>query len=179
MVDGVSAPSCRRAAGCIRLVDAGGAKVRTASAVRGIRETTGGRGDSRGGGSRGGFRGAGAGRRWDAVNGAVPVLLGVVEAFADGDGAEAVAEERLEHVVGQVVDGLVDGVMLNLEPLGVGRRHALHIVVPDVLGILNEIGAVMEVALSVKVEVGDVVAEIVEVAFTGGVASRVGRSGGF
>lgn len=142
------------------------ARGRTRSASSCFRHPT----DSSGGGSRRRRR-----RLRLAADRAVPVFLGIAKALAHGDGAKAVAKERLEHVPRQVVDGLVDGVVLDLEPLGVGRVLALDGIVPNLLGRLDEVGRVVEVALGVQVEVGDVVAEVVEPRVRRGVAGRVRR----
>lgn len=174
MVGGVAAPAGGGTARGAGLVDAGReAEVGAAAAVCGRREGSCGRsdGDGEGGGSGAGGGRAGAGR--GIADGAVPVLLGVAEALSDSDGLEAVAEKGLEHVVCQVVDGLVDRIVLDLQPLGVGGVLAFHVVIPDVLGVLNELWAVMKVALSVQVEVGDVVAKVIQVAFTSGVTGGV------
>ena len=50
--------------------------------------------------------------------------------------------------------------MTNLEPLVAGSRTAGDVAQENVLGVLDQSGAVVFVVISVNVEVGDVVAKI-------------------
>lgn len=122
-----------------------------------------------------GCRGGRDGRRAGAW-GAVPVLLGVAETLADGDGLEAAREEGVEHVARQIVHGLVDGVVLDLQPLGRLGVLANDGIVPDVLGNLDLAAIVMQVALGIEVEVGNMISKVAEPAVCRAVAGGIRRA---
>ena len=128
--------------------------------------------------SRSGSRGSSrrARPRTGAGPGSVPVLLRIAETLADGDGTVAVADERLEHVFGQVVDDLPVDVVLDVKEAVDARVGGVDGVVPDVLAGLNLVGLGVQVTLGVEVKVGDVVAQVVHYLLAECRAAGVGRA---
>jgi hypothetical protein len=68
--------------------------------------------------------------------------------------------DLLEHVLGEVVDGLVVDVVPDGQCIKVRRAMTGKEVVYNVLGGLDEIRAVVKVILRVQVKVDDVVSKI-------------------
>jgi hypothetical protein len=94
---------------------------------------------------------------------AVPVGNRVAEALTNGDTLVSHIGDGLEHVLSQVVGGLLVDIMLNVEESGasLSRRSALSDVSKEpILGVLDQVGAVLFVVIGVDVEVDDVVTEV-------------------
>jgi hypothetical protein len=71
---------------------------------------------------------------------------------------------------------LIDGVVLDAKPLGSAWVATFDIGIPDILGLLDCVGVIVQIALGVKVKVGDMVAEISQPLVGSSVAGRVRRA---
>jgi hypothetical protein len=100
----------------------------------------------------------------------VPVFFGILEAFADCYAAEVVADKGLEHVLCEVVHGLIHGVVLDVKPFVTRRGLSLHGGIPNLLRRRDSIRAIVQITLSVQVEVGDMVSQLAQPCICGGVA---------
>jgi len=87
-----------------------------------------------------------------------------------------VADERLEHVLGQVVDDLPVDVVLDVQEAVDVRVGGVDGAVPDVLADLDLVGLGVQVTLGVEVEVGDMVAQVIHYLLAEGRAAGVGRA---
>jgi hypothetical protein len=104
-----------------------------------------------------------------ATSSAVPVSSRVAETVTNGDTLVSQVGDGLQHVLGQVVCGLLVNVMLDVKPLSttLSSRTALSDVTAEpILRALDLVGAVLVVVISVNVEVNDVVTEISHVSLT-------------
>jgi hypothetical protein len=113
----------------------------------------------------------------------VPVGNRVAEALTNGDTPVSHTGDGLEHVLGQVVGSLLVDVVLNVEESGtcLNRRAALGDVSKEpILGVLDQVGAVLVVIVGVNVEVDDVVTEVshVSLALTSAAGVRWAHVGG-
>ena len=102
---------------------------------------------SSGNGSSG--RGGGVRRvaRASAASSAVPVRLGVTKAVTNGDSLVSQLGEGGEHVFGQVHGSLLMDVVTNLEPLVAGGGTACDVAKENILGVLDEGGAVVFIVI--------------------------------
>jgi hypothetical protein len=98
---------------------------------------------SSGSGSTG--RGGGVGRvaRAGTTSSAVPVLLGVTKAVTDSNSLVSELSEGGEHVLGQVHGSLLVDIVTNFEPLVAGGGTAGDVAQENILGVLDEGGAVV------------------------------------
>ena len=129
-------------------------------------------------GGRGGLGGGCRGRGDDgaARSGPIPVGNRIAEAFAYRHGFVPVGEQGGEDVVGQVVDGLVVDVVLNLQEARLRRVGPVDGIVPDVLAGLDHRCVVVEVARCVEVEINDMVSERRQDALAVLLADGIGRA---
>jgi hypothetical protein len=101
---------------------------------------------------------------------AVPVFFGILETLANCHAAEVVTDKRLEHVLCEVVHALVHGVVLDVKPLVARRGLSFYRGIPDLLRGINGVWAVVQITLSVQVEVRDVVSQLAQPCVRGIVA---------
>lgn len=131
----------------------------------------GGGGGRSGRSGRSGSGGGRSGRGEDTATGrTVPVSLVISKALADGNSSVTSILESLEHELGQVLGGLLVDVVSDGEEVVVGRVLASEGVREVVLGVLDLVRGGVVVVISVQIEVGDVVAESLQVVL----AARLG-----
>jgi hypothetical protein len=83
------------------------------------------------------------------------------------------SKQRLDHVFSQIVRGLLVDIVRNDEPVStVSSLLASNVANKVVLGLLNQIGIVQEIVLGVEIEVNNVVAEVLQICLTVGIAAR-------
>jgi hypothetical protein len=87
----------------------------------------------------------------------VPVFFGVLETFAYCYATEVVAFEGLEHVLCEIVHGLIHGIMLDVKPLVTSRTLPLNGTIPDLLRSTDSIGTIMQIPLSIQVKVRNMI----------------------
>ena len=97
-----------------------------------------------------------------AASSAVPVSLRVAEALTDGDSLVAETSECGQHIVGEVVGGLVVNIVANAQPLRSGGSSTVgsDVTLEVVLGVLDLVDVVLVVVVGVNIEVGNVVTKI-------------------
>ena len=108
----------------------------------------------------------------------VPVLLGVIETLADSHRMIATVPDFAQHMLSEVVDGLLMDVVSDDQPGFVGDLPWIHSLVEDVLGDLDGVGTVVGVVTSVEVVQDNMVSKLTQVIKTArlGKAARVRRT---
>jgi hypothetical protein len=102
------------------------------------------------GSSGSGSSGRGRGRRVarsSAASSAVPVCLGVTKAVTDGNSLVSELGKGGEHVLGQIHSSLLVDVVTDFEPLAARSRAAGDVALENVLGVLDQGGAVVLVVI--------------------------------
>lgn len=97
--------------------------------------------------------------RHGLATGSVPVLRRVAETLAYGHGPISAIEERSEEIIGEIIDGLVVDVVLDLQVVSSARISPGDGIVPDVLANLDLGRIIVQVTFSIEIEVYNVVAK--------------------
>jgi len=108
----------------------------------------------------------------------VPVLLGVIETLADSHRMIATVPDFAQHMLREVVDGLLMDVVSDDQPGFVGGLPWIQGPVEDVLGDLDGFATVVGVVARVEIVQDNMVSELTQVIKTAGLgkAARVWRT---
>lgn len=92
---------------------------------------------------------------------AVPIGLGVTKTVTDSDAPVSELSQGGEHVVSQIISGLLVNIVADFEPGGsCGRRTALgDVALEPVLGVLDLVWGILVVVVGINIKISDVVAQ--------------------